>query len=69
MPLSDTQTKEILKKGTFEELLKVEQLRTEMRAGRVFVKFQEADIGFPPTYKFDVGTDQYDTRYVFHWMS
>ncbi len=67
MPLPDTQAKERIKKGALGELLKVDQLRTEMTAGRVFVKFQEADIQFPPTYKFDVGTDQYDSRYDFYF--
>lgn len=26
--------------------------------------FQEGPLKFPPTYKFDVGTDTYDTRSV-----
>lgn len=25
--------------------------------------FQEGPLKFPPTYKFDVGTNTYDTRY------
>lgn len=30
----------------------------------IFEDFKEGQITFPPTYKFDVGTDSYDTRYV-----
>lgn len=29
--------------------------------------FQEGPLKFPPTYKFDVGTDTYDTRLVKLW--
>lgn len=32
-----------------------------MREGRVFFGYQEGDITFLPTYKYDVGTDIYDT--------
>lgn len=31
--------------------------------------FQEGPLKFPPTYKFDVGTDTYDTRLVKFWPS
>jgi hypothetical protein len=34
-----------------------------MRQGRVFTGYQEGDITFLPTYKYDNGTDIYDTRY------
>lgn len=29
--------------------------------GSIFKGFQEAPIHFPPTYKFDIGCDVYDT--------
>lgn len=39
----------------WDELLNKDQLRTEMKAGRVFQGMREAAICFPPTYKFDKG--------------
>ncbi|XP_057845710.2 type II inositol polyphosphate 5-phosphatase 15 isoform X1 [Cryptomeria japonica] len=39
----------------FDALLVKDQLRREMKAGRVFQGMREGDIKFPPTYKFDRG--------------
>ncbi|KAG8538153.1 hypothetical protein GDO81_023212 [Engystomops pustulosus] len=36
-------------------------LMTFLLAGSIFRGFQEADIQFLPTYKFDIGCDEYDT--------
>lgn len=33
-----------------------------MRAGNVFFGYKEGPITFLPTYKYDNGTDNYDTR-------
>jgi hypothetical protein len=44
-----------------EVMLHNDQLSRERRRGMVFPGFREAHIAFPPTYKFDVGTDRYDT--------
>jgi hypothetical protein len=41
------------------------KLRIESEAGNAFSGFMEAPIGFPPTYRYDIGTDNYDTRFVF----
>ncbi|XP_048079194.1 phosphatidylinositol polyphosphate 5-phosphatase type IV isoform X1 [Ursus arctos] len=42
-------------------LLQHDQLTQEMRKGSIFKGFQEPDIHFLPSYKFDVGKDSYDT--------
>ncbi|KAJ8286577.1 hypothetical protein GJAV_G00040760 [Gymnothorax javanicus] len=42
-------------------LLQYDQLSKEMRDGSIFKGFQEPPIHFPPTYKFDIGCDLYDT--------
>ncbi|XP_072520613.1 phosphatidylinositol polyphosphate 5-phosphatase type IV [Salminus brasiliensis] len=42
-------------------LLQHDQLCKEMKDGSIFKGFQEAPINFPPTYKFDIGCDVYDT--------
>ncbi|KAJ2552210.1 Inositol-1,4,5-trisphosphate 5-phosphatase 1 [Coemansia sp. RSA 1836] len=38
-----------------------DQLSMQMASGKVFRGYQEAEIHFPPTYKFDDGTNTYDT--------
>ncbi|XP_006900694.1 PREDICTED: 72 kDa inositol polyphosphate 5-phosphatase [Elephantulus edwardii] len=42
-------------------LLQHDQLTREMRRGSVFQGFQEPDIHFLPSYKFDIGKDTYDS--------
>ncbi|NXP48525.1 INP5E phosphatase, partial [Heliornis fulica] len=42
-------------------LLAYDQLTSEMSRGSIFKGFQEADIHFLPSYKFDIGKDSYDT--------
>ncbi|XP_043914454.1 phosphatidylinositol polyphosphate 5-phosphatase type IV isoform X2 [Protopterus annectens] len=42
-------------------LLQFDQLSREIQEGSVFKGFREASIQFPPTYKFDVGCDIYDS--------
>ena len=43
-------------------LLGHDQLNLERAAGRVFEGFEEGDIGFLPTYKFEPGSDRYEQR-------
>ncbi|NXL84042.1 INP5E phosphatase, partial [Alectura lathami] len=43
------------------KLLAYDQLTSEMSRGSIFKGFQEADIHFRPSYKFDIGKDSYDT--------
>ncbi|XP_005408547.1 PREDICTED: 72 kDa inositol polyphosphate 5-phosphatase [Chinchilla lanigera] len=42
-------------------LLQQDQLTREMKSGSVFRGFQEPDIVFLPSYKFDLGKDTYDS--------
>ncbi|XP_037653382.1 phosphatidylinositol polyphosphate 5-phosphatase type IV [Choloepus didactylus] len=42
-------------------LLALDQLTREMRKGTIFKGFQEPDIHFLPSYKFDLGKDTYDS--------
>ena len=50
-----------LQHGLYEVLAANDQLRREMSKGRAFRGFREAELTFMPTYKFDSGTDTYDT--------
>lgn len=45
----------------FEPLLKGDQLKIEMTENTLFAGFQEGLINFPPSYRFDIGTSNYDT--------
>eukprot|EP00934_Nitzschia_sp_Nitz4_P002818 Nitzschia sp. Nitz4//scaffold85_size83877//58734//64309//NITZ4_005237-RA/size83877-processed-gene-0.128-mRNA-1//1//CDS//3329559161//2808//frame0 len=45
-----------------KELSAMDQLNIERREGRVFQGFQEGDIAFPPTYKYQPGTNVYEQR-------
>ncbi|KAJ3386497.1 hypothetical protein HDU84_001513 [Entophlyctis sp. JEL0112] len=61
VPLPDTTAKVFLADNQLDRLLEHDQLNAEKRSQRVLQGFQEAPINFRPTYKFDVGTDDYDT--------
>lgn len=50
-----------LSKGMMDVLLSNDQLAREMQAGRCFSDYTEGGINFLPTYKFDNGTDNYDS--------
>uniref|UniRef100_A0A250Y3V1 Phosphatidylinositol polyphosphate 5-phosphatase type IV n=1 Tax=Castor canadensis TaxID=51338 RepID=A0A250Y3V1_CASCN len=54
----------ILKKDVevdVQALLQHDQLTREMKKGSIFKGFQEPDIHFLPSYKFDIGKDTYDS--------
>ena len=50
-----------LELGLYEVLAANDQLAAERKAGRVFGGFEEGKLAFMPTYKFDPGSDEYDT--------
>lgn len=47
--------------GYIDRLLKYDQLTQEINAGVVFKGFKEPTLKFRPTYKYDFGTDTYDS--------
>nr|CAD1820359.1 unnamed protein product [Ananas comosus var. bracteatus] len=55
---------ELISRRRFDRLREKDQLRAEMKAGRVFQGLREAQIDFPPTYKFErnqAGLSGYDS--------
>ncbi|XP_066259067.1 synaptojanin-1 [Euwallacea similis] len=53
--------KELVKQGNFDTILDNDQLRKQQEEGNVFKNFIEGKIAFPPTYKYDLFSDDYDT--------
>lgn len=50
--------------GNYAPVLALDQLGQQRKAGRVFHGFHEAVIDFKPTYKYDPGTDNWDSRFL-----
>lgn len=59
--LSNERTRQLIEAGDFESLYNNDQLNIQMVQGHAFRFYSEARITFAPTYKFDNGSDQYDT--------
>ncbi|XP_023247557.1 synaptojanin-1 isoform X2 [Copidosoma floridanum] len=53
--------KELLKEDRLEEILKYDQLKIQHQQGNVFEGYLEGPITFPPTYKYDLFSNDYDT--------
>ena len=54
--------KELIAKQDFNKLLEYDQLKKILKKnGTSFKNFKEMQIKFPPTYKFDLNTNNYDT--------
>jgi hypothetical protein len=59
--LSLEATKDLVKRGDLERLFENDQLNLQMVAGLCFRFYSEARITFMPTYRYDIGTDEFDT--------
>ncbi|KAL9131869.1 MAG: hypothetical protein Q9217_000315 [Psora testacea] len=59
--LSDDKVRRLAKAGDLDSLYENDQLNLQMVAGRTFPYYSESRITFMPTYKYDNGTDDYDT--------
>ncbi|CEF60029.1 Inositol polyphosphate-related phosphatase domain and Synaptojanin, N-terminal domain and Endonuclease/exonuclease/phosphatase domain and Nucleotide-binding, alpha-beta plait domain and Domain of unknown function DUF1866 domain-containing protein [Strongyloides ratti] len=59
--LSGDEVKNYLRYGNLNELRNNDQLLQQKEQGRIFFKFQEGELNFLPTYKYDTFSDDYDT--------
>ena len=59
--ISSEEIKAAVLSGDIDKLKKFDQLMREQADSRVLTGFTEGRIMFPPTYKYDTGTDTYDT--------
>ncbi|XP_030040753.1 inositol polyphosphate 5-phosphatase K isoform X2 [Manduca sexta] len=60
-------TLQTVEKDKYANLLKHDQLLAVMETGEAFSEFSEAEIRFPPTYKFSIGGDEYDLKRKPSW--
>ena len=51
-----------VKNNKLGELRELDQLLQEKQAGNVFSELEEAKLKFPPTYKYKVGTNEYEFK-------
>ena len=54
-------TRSLAMRGELEQLRLHDQLLASQRAGAAFEGFVEGVLDFPPSYKYDIGTDVFDT--------
>ncbi|XP_044731936.1 inositol polyphosphate 5-phosphatase OCRL isoform X2 [Chrysoperla carnea] len=59
--LSAREVKERLSRGEMDSVLIADQLNQQHTQGKVLTGYTEGRITFQPTYKYDPGTDHYDT--------
>ncbi|XP_068926416.1 synaptojanin-2 isoform X2 [Petaurus breviceps papuanus] len=50
-----------VKRQDWKKLLEFDQLQLQKSSGKIFKDFHEGAINFGPTYKYDVGSEAYDT--------
>jgi len=59
--------KKLIEKADWSSLISFEQLTKQRAEGKVFLRFTEGPIHFPPTFKFKVGTNTYNEKRVPAW--
>ena len=55
------EVKELLAEGNYGLLQEQDQFSIQRQQRRVFLGYKEGDITFPPTYKYDPGTSDWDS--------
>ncbi len=61
IPLAGDEIKTKVGQSDWKYLIDYDQLKLQQQAGAAFVDYEEGPIDFPPTYKYDPGTNTYDT--------
>ncbi|KAK1140622.1 Inositol-1,4,5-trisphosphate 5-phosphatase 1, partial [Aspergillus melleus] len=59
--LENHNVRELVRQRDYQKLYDNDQLNLQMVSGRAFQFYTEGPISFPPTYKYDIGRDDYDT--------
>lgn len=61
--LTAAQIDSYVESNELDHLLKHDQLKNIMATGEAFAELNEGKITFPPTYKYEFGTQDYDLKY------
>ncbi|XP_069800909.1 synaptojanin-1 isoform X2 [Dendropsophus ebraccatus] len=59
--MPNEEVKELIRNQGWDSLIVGDQLINQKNAGQVFRGFLEGKVNFPPTYKYDLFSDDYDT--------
>lgn len=59
--LTSERVKSCITAGEFDILYNNDQLKLQQERKKILVGFKEGHISFPPTYKYDIGTDKWDS--------
>ncbi|EGD85428.1 hypothetical protein H112_06330 [Trichophyton rubrum D6] len=59
--LGNERVRPLIESGDIDALYQHDQLNLQMVAGLAFQYYMEGPVTFPPTYRYDNGTDEYDT--------
>ena len=65
LTLGETDAKSLIEKKEYAKALQYDQLTAQRLARKAFGGFEEAPINFHPSYKYDPGTDTFDSRFSF----
>ncbi|KVH89736.1 Endonuclease/exonuclease/phosphatase [Cynara cardunculus var. scolymus] len=57
--IADADVRKLVAMKQWDKLLYYDQLRNELRKGRIFEGWKEGVIDFPPTYKYEINSDRY----------
>lgn len=63
--LSHADIKKLIEQDHLEQLIQRDQLSMIRRQGRAFTRLEERLPAFPPTFKFEHGTSDYDPKLVY----
>lgn len=61
---SPTDIRDLVLQDKLTELIEKDQLLLVRKQGKAFAELEERLPAFPPTFKFEHGTSEYDMKYV-----
>ena len=61
LEMKDEDARALAAQSDWSTMLAADELRQNAASGGVWAAFEEGKIGFPPTYKYDLNSDEYDT--------